>query len=194
MCWFTNHPSQFWVIEDQLIYSSTSEFWQNPGNFFPGDTDNGQKIFALGHFVKERLKKKILAAGSVSIAYYTRWVQLVRAWEVNTPQTNGGKSDWSSLTFCRKLKNISHLTSLLSEEKHFSIYSVKEREKERLPKWQFFWQLLSQLMHTFCFSQYTWFSLSFLCFTKGQSFVYMAKLNHCWQTGEAKGYFLCLHL
>lgn len=134
MCWFTNHHSQFWVIEDQLIYSSTSEFWQNPGNFLPGDTDNGQKIFALGHFVKERLKKSWLQAREYSMLYSgttTLWVQLVRVWEVNTPQSNGGKSDWSSLTFCRELKNISHLTSLLSEE-HFRTYSVKEREREIL--------------------------------------------------------------
>lgn len=42
---------------------------------FSGHTDNKQKIFALGHFVKERLRN-ILAAGGMTVAHDT--VQLLQ--------------------------------------------------------------------------------------------------------------------
>jgi len=41
-----------------------------------------------------------------------------------------GNRGLNSPTFCRKVKSINHLISLLLEEKHCNAYSVKEKKKK----------------------------------------------------------------
>lgn len=76
--------------------------------------------------------KTILAAGSVSAAYYTAGLSVQLVWEVNRPQTESRKSETEADQHFVEVKTTSHLTNLWSEEKHFSIYRVKEREREIL--------------------------------------------------------------
>lgn len=69
----------------------------------------------------------------MSIAYYTAGllVQLEsEKWTYLRQMVGNQRLKLTNIL--QKVKNISHLTSLLSEQKHFSTYSVKEREREIL--------------------------------------------------------------